>query len=76
VYNPKDLVGKHSRADFEQLLDRIEEYAERIVREEAPAPRDPETHESGTVYPWCGGFPTIEACNRRGYCAKDPNCGE
>jgi hypothetical protein len=27
-------------------------------------------------YPWCNGFPTIKACVDRGYCAKDPNCGE
>ena len=29
-----------------------------------------------TPYPWCPGHPTKEDCIRRGYCAKDPNCGE
>lgn len=27
-------------------------------------------------YPWCIGAPTIADCARRGYCPKDPNCGE
>ena len=126
MFDPKNLVGKHSKQDFEQLLDRIGDAAERIVREETPAPRDPATHEcinqdseedkyptNNTVnftlcnntsreesnkqaklrkmveesnkqaklrkmppYEWCGGFPTVEACIKRGYCAKDPNCGE
>jgi hypothetical protein len=43
MFDPKNLVGKHSREDFERLLD--EESAERIVREETPAPGDPATHE-------------------------------
>jgi len=81
MFDPKNLVGKHSREDFEQLLDRIGDAAERIVREETPAPRDPAQHERpgwnrNAPYPWCAGFPTVEACIKRGYCAKDPNCGE
>ena len=107
MFDPKNLVGKHSKQDFEQLLDRIGDAAERIVREETPAPRDPATHEcinqdseedkyptNNTVnftlcnnnkrprwderapYPWCAGFPTVEACIRRGYCAKTPTCGD
>lgn len=27
-------------------------------------------------YPWCHGSPTREDCARRGYCNRDPNCGE
>lgn len=27
-------------------------------------------------YPWCHGSPTKEDCIRRGYCNRDPNCGE
>jgi hypothetical protein len=27
-------------------------------------------------YPWCHGDPTVEDCIKRGYCRKDPNCGE
>lgn len=29
-----------------------------------------------TPYPWCHGSPTREECARRGYCNRDPNCGE
>ena len=95
MFDPKNLVGKHSKQDFEQLLDRIGDAAERIVREETPAPRDPAQHEGFVIagplsdppkvrsgwderapYPWCAGFPTVEACIQRGYCAKDINCGE
>lgn len=27
-------------------------------------------------YPWCHGSPTREDCAARGYCNRDPNCGE
>lgn len=27
-------------------------------------------------YPWCHGSPTKEDCAKRGYCNRDPNCGE
>lgn len=30
----------------------------------------------GTPYPWCHGSPTKQDCIERGYCNRDPNCGE
>lgn len=27
-------------------------------------------------YPWCSGNPTVADCIKRGYCGRDPNCGE
>lgn len=29
-----------------------------------------------TPYPRCKGSPTREACAERGFCDRDPNCGE
>ena len=29
-----------------------------------------------TPYPWCHGSPTKADCVKRGYCNRDPNCGE
>lgn len=27
-------------------------------------------------YPWCHGAPTVADCVARGYCAKNPGCGD
>jgi hypothetical protein len=32
--------------------------------------------EPKTPYPWCHGSPTKADCAARGYCNRDPNCGE
>lgn len=39
-----------------------------VVPVEIPEPEPP--------YPWCHGSPTKADCARRGYCNRDPNCGE
>jgi hypothetical protein len=84
----KDLLGPKSRSDFEELLKRIEE-ADESLAPRAPGSHEQGFVISGpstgkvkpgwderAPYPWCHGFPTIEDCVKRGYCAKDPNCGE
>jgi hypothetical protein len=52
------------RDEFQRLLERC------FNNSRKPEP------VKGEVYPWCPGDPTVEACNKRGYCRKDPNCGE
>lgn len=27
-------------------------------------------------YPWCIGYPTLEACEMAGYCKRNPSCGD
>lgn len=29
-----------------------------------------------TPYPWCYGAPTKAACIERGYCRREPTCGD
>jgi hypothetical protein len=38
--------------------------------------KEPEP-ERKPPYPWCAGAPVDRAvCTERGYCPRDPNCGE
>lgn len=32
--------------------------------------------QAQTPYPWCHGSPTKADCTARGYCNRNPNCGE
>ena len=80
---PKDMEIK--------LVPLTKRELQRIARERAKAIRDArlkpvpnsadaqvQQHdiEEITPYPWCTGFPTRMDCAKRGYCKKDPNCGE
>ena len=54
--------------------ERLREMADAIRLRQKEEPKEEE--KMNPPYPWCIGSPTREACARRGWCNRNPNCGE
>jgi hypothetical protein len=55
------IVRRFTHAELEPYFAKVRQAAAQL--------REP-------PYPWCHGSPTREACAERGYCNRNPNCGE